>query len=111
MADIREWLGEIVCFLCLMTVLLHILPDTGLKKYVRFFLGILFLLVVMEPVGTWLGKEAFLERLREESLSQIQDEMEQERKGLEEVLPEWDEEAYQRRLQEKVKEMWDEEER
>ncbi len=37
MAVLREWLSQIVCYLCLTTLLLHVIPDTGMKRYVRFF--------------------------------------------------------------------------
>lgn len=57
MAVLREWLSQIVCYLCLTTLLLHVIPDTGMKRYVRFFLGILFLLVMLEPLeGIFWGK-------------------------------------------------------
>lgn len=72
MEAIREWLGEIACFMCLMTVLLHVIPDTGLKKYVRFFLGILLLLVAAEPIGRGAGMEQFLENVERKSLEALE---------------------------------------
>lgn len=107
MAGIREWLGGIVCFFCLTTVLLHIIPDTGLKKYVRFFLGLLFILVVMGPVGKLVGMEEFLENFELESLEALRRDYEAGNMGLGDFLPQWDEEAYQRELEEKVQEVYD----
>lgn len=106
-SNIREWLSQVVCFLCLMTVLLHIIPDTRLKKYVRHFLGLLFLLVVLEPLGKLFGTEEFLMNFELESLKGIYQDYEAGKQGLEEVLPNWDEEEYQRELEEKVQEIYD----
>lgn len=107
MDGIRQWLSQIVCFLCLMTVLLHIIPDTGLKKYVRFFLGLLLVLVVMGPVGQLVGMEKFLENFELESLKALERDYETGNMGLGDILPQWDEEAYQRELEEKVREVYD----
>lgn len=104
---IREWLSQIVCSLCLMTVFLHVIPDTGLKKYVRFFLGILFLLVVLEPVGKLFGTEDFLANFEVESLKSMYRDYETGKIGLGDMIPEWDEEEYQRQLQQKVQEVYD----
>lgn len=104
---LREWLGQIVCFLCLMTVFLHVIPENGMKRYIRFFLGILFLLVVLEPVGSLFGMEAFLMNFEQKSLMHLYQDYETGKMGLGDVLPEWKEEEYQRRLQQKVQEIYD----
>lgn len=107
MGNIREWLSQVMCFLCLMTVVLHVIPDTKLKKYVRHFLGLLFLLTVLEPLGKLLGGEEFLMNFEAESLKGLYQEYEEGKQGLEAVLPDWDEEEYQRELEEKVQEIYD----
>ena len=106
MAAVREWLSQIVCFLCLMRVLLHVIPDTGLKKYVRFFLGILFILVVLEPVGNYLGGDSFLANFEAESLRGLQQDLETGKLGLEDMISDWDEEVYQRELEEKIEKIY-----
>lgn len=107
MEAIREWLGEIACFMCLMTVLLHVIPDTGLKKYVRFFLGILLLLVAAEPIGRGAGMEQFLENVERKSLEALEWDYASGSMGLKDFLPQWDEESYQRQLEEKVRQIYD----
>ena len=107
MEAIREWLGEIACFMCLMTVLLHVIPDTGLKKYVRFFLGILLLLVATEPIGRGAGMGQFLENGERKSLEALERDYASGSMGLKDFLPQWDEESYQRQLEEKVRQIYD----
>lgn len=107
MEAIREWLGEIACFMCLMTVLLHVIPDTRLKKYVRFFLGILLLLVAAEPIGRGAGMEQFLENVERKSLEALERDYASGSMGLKDFLPQWDEESYQRQLEEKVRQIYD----
>lgn len=106
MEGVREWLSQIVCYLCLMTLLLHMIPDTGMKRYVRFFLGILFLLVVMEPLGNVLGGKTFLESFEKKSLKGMQQVYESGKEGLGDTLESWEEEAYQQKLQEKIEEIY-----
>ena len=44
------WVRDIAFYTILMTVLLHLLPGESQRKYVRFFLGIVLMLVVLSPV-------------------------------------------------------------
>lgn len=105
--QIRQWLGQVICFLCMMTLLLHVIPDTGLKKYVRFFLGLLFILVVLEPVGSFLGKEEFLRNFELENIRGLYQEFQSGKIGLADTFGSWDEEAYQRELEEKIREIYE----
>lgn len=106
MGLIREWLSQLVCFLCLMTLLLHIIPDNGLKQYVRFFLGLLLILVVAEPLESWLGNGNFLANLEKESLKGIQQIYESGKVGLGEIISAQEEEAYGKELQERIEKIY-----
>lgn len=106
LGGIREWLSQIVCYLCLMTVLLHVIPETGLKRYVKFFLGLLFILVVLEPLGNLIGGEDFLANFELESLKAIVQDYQLGKIGLEDTLTDWDESAYQKELEEKIEEIY-----
>ena len=107
MGQIRQWLGQVICFLCMMTLLLHVIPDTGLKKYVRFFLGLLFILVVLEPVGSLMGKGEFLRNLEMENIRGLYQEFQSGQMGLTDTFGNWDEEKYQKELEEKIREIYD----
>lgn len=107
MEMIREWLSQLVCYLCFMALLLHIIPDNGLKRYVRFFLGILLILVVMEPVGELFGNGIFFMNLERESLKGLYQIYESGKIGLQDTGWELEEEKYQKELQEKIEKIYD----
>ena len=102
MESIREWLSQIVCFLCLMTLLLYVIPDTGMKRYVRFFLGMLFLLVVLSPLGKLSGGTVFFESFEKRSLKGLQQVYKSGVEGLRDTLENGEEEAFQQELQKKI---------
>lgn len=49
-AAIYEWIRNIVFYQLLISIVMNLLPDDVYKKYIRFFLGMLFLVIVMQPV-------------------------------------------------------------
>ncbi|MCI8484987.1 MAG: stage III sporulation protein AF [Lachnospiraceae bacterium] len=57
---IYVWVKNIVCFYILLTVVLHLLPKEGYQKYVRFFSGMLLMILIITPVLSLLGKEDVL---------------------------------------------------
>lgn len=107
MESLREWLSQWVCYLCLMTLLLHVIPDNGLKRYVRFFLGLLLILVVMEPLGNWLGNDGFFVDLERESLKGLYQIYESGKAGLADAISEGEEERYQEQLREKIEKIYE----
>lgn len=103
---LREWLQQLVCYLCMMTLLLHVIPDNALKRYVRFFLGILLILVVLEPLGRIAGGEAFFRTLESESIKGLKKVYESGKNDLEETISGKSEEEYERELQKKIEEIY-----
>ncbi|MDD2960197.1 MAG: stage III sporulation protein AF [Lachnospiraceae bacterium] len=101
MNAVREWLYQIIFYLCLMTVVLQIIPDTGLKKYVRFFLGLLFILVVLRPVGELAGGN-FEGRLELARLKQEYASWKEEKSGLDQLWTEDGDEEYEKELLQKI---------
>ena len=57
MDSIYGWIKNIICFYIFITVILHLLPKENYRKYVRFFTGMLLVILVMNPVLSLLGKE------------------------------------------------------
>lgn len=56
------WIRDIAFYAILMTVILHLLPEEGQKKYVRFFMGIVLMLVVLSPLLSVAGLSGTLEQ-------------------------------------------------
>lgn len=54
---IYEWIRELSVYLVLATAVLHAVPGTEYKKYVRFFTGLLLVALALEPVFSLCGRE------------------------------------------------------
>ena len=57
---IYAWVKNIVCYYIFLTVIFHLLPKSSYQKYVRFFSGMLLMILVVTPVLSVLGKEDVL---------------------------------------------------
>lgn len=57
------WLKTLIGSLCILTMLLHLIPQGKFEKYVRFYAGLLFFLMLSGPVFGFLAGEGELERL------------------------------------------------
>lgn len=55
------WVRNIVYFSILMTVVLHVLPEKGQRKYLQFFMGIILILLVASPLLSAFGLENILD--------------------------------------------------
>lgn len=53
-----EWTQNIAFYLILTTAVFHALPATSYKKYIRFFTGMILILMIMTPVFRLMGKES-----------------------------------------------------
>ncbi len=45
-----EWLENISYFLVLAAVVIHLLPGEGYRRYVRFYLGLILISLVLGPI-------------------------------------------------------------
>ena len=48
MDRIFEWIRSFIYFGLFLTILMQLLPDRKYKKYVRFFAGMIFLVLVLD---------------------------------------------------------------
>lgn len=49
-AYLYEWIRNVAFYLVLVTALLHVLPRSDYQKYIRFFTGLVLILLVLAPV-------------------------------------------------------------
>lgn len=47
---IYDWIRNLAFYLILITVILQMIPDSVYKKYIRFFTGLVLILMLSEPV-------------------------------------------------------------
>ena len=50
MAGLSEWIRNIICYLIFVTVTVNLLPNKKYETYIRFFAGIVLILLVLKPV-------------------------------------------------------------
>ncbi|MEZ3433692.1 MAG: stage III sporulation protein AF [Lachnospiraceae bacterium] len=87
-----EWIQNIAFYLVLVTAVLHAVPDKGYQKYIRFFTGLVLILMIVTPVLRLFGTEAKLTDLHEymDYEEAVWREIEKEDDiGVEEIRIEW----------------------
>ena len=56
-----SWIQSIACYFVFQSALMHFLPDNSYKKYVQFYMGLLFIWILVVAGGRLLGaEEAFV---------------------------------------------------
>lgn len=53
-----EWIQNLAFYIVLITVVLHAVPDSGYKKYIRFFTGMVLILMMVTPIFRIFGKDS-----------------------------------------------------
>ena len=56
---IYEWMENIAFYLVIVTALMHMVPGEDYKRYIRFFVGMLLILMLMTPILNLYQMEAF----------------------------------------------------
>lgn len=57
MGGVYQWVGSILCYLILATAVRAVLPSKKYEKYIRFFMGVMLILVAVRPVAEGLNLE------------------------------------------------------
>lgn len=65
MEAVLDWIKRLLYFSVFLTVFMQLLPGESYKKYVRFFAGILLIILAVNPVLTFLSKENFADGILE----------------------------------------------
>ena len=81
---IYEWLEKISVYLILMTAVQHVLPSDVYKKYIRFFIGIVLIMMLLMPVLN-VGKAEWEIPQIDEKYESAQEEM-QEKIQVEDIV-------------------------
>lgn len=58
--ELYQWMKNLAFFHVLGTAILHILPDKRYEQYIRLFLGLLLVLLIVSPVFAIFGKSSEL---------------------------------------------------
>lgn len=52
-----EWIQNIAFFLVMITAVIQMIPDNSYRKYIRFFIGLLLIVMLAEPVLKAFGMQ------------------------------------------------------
>ena len=89
MGPVYQWIQNLSVWLVLSAVILHLVPGKDYGKYVRFFSGMVLLLLFLEPMLKLTGTDGMITKLYEGNLAK--EELLQklyESADLTEILPE-----------------------
>lgn len=101
-----EWIRMLAASLCIITILLHLIPEGKFVKYVKFYAGLLFFLIAAGPVLELFAGEDRLERmLQVEFLKEEYYDLETSVDGLEELKNERIVLAYRQELQRQIRDL------
>ena len=97
---VYAWLRNLVCFSIFLTLILHLLPRENYQKYVRFFAGMLLMILVFSPVLSLLGeKEALLQKISQAEFFQDMDNIKLDTKHLQQTQKEVYVKEYERAIE------------
>lgn len=57
MEILKDWVSDICVTILFMTAIELVLPDNSIKKYAKFVLGLIFIVVVINPIITFVNQE------------------------------------------------------
>lgn len=101
-----EWIKTLASSLCILTILLHLIPQGKFVKYVRFYAGLLFFLIAAGPILQIFTGEGVLERMLQlEFLKEEYYDLETAMTGMEDLKNDKIQEAYQQELHRQIQEL------
>ena len=60
MSTIYDWVKNLVFYYIMMTAVLHLLPNNNYQKYVRFFGGLLLVVILLNPILEFFDESDYL---------------------------------------------------
>ena len=69
-----QWMENLAFYMVMITAVMQIIPDKGYQRYLRFFTGLVLIIMLAAPIVKLLGMESSWENLYEndEYLTQIE---------------------------------------
>ena len=84
-----EWTKNLAFYMVLVTMVVQMIPNNSYKKYVRFFIGLILIVMLAEPVFRILDiKDTFLNTYNSIEVDRKRKEIEDATRYLEEITPE-----------------------
>ena len=58
---LKQWMYNIIIFILFSSLIQHLAAEKKYEKYIKFFSGLLLVMVVISPVLNWFGSDKILE--------------------------------------------------
>ena len=72
---IYDWIENIAFYLVIVVAALHMVPGESYKKYIRFFVGMILILMLVGPILKLWGMSEFPKEEYERRLQEIEEQM------------------------------------
>lgn len=66
--EINEWIQNIAVFLVVSSAVLHAVPGKDYHKYIRFFIGLILIVMLVEPIMNLAGTAEGFEKIYEDTV-------------------------------------------
>lgn len=74
----NEWIKSIVAFMLFVPFVLHIIPNESYRKYISYYLALLLILILLEPISKVLNIEDFMQSSWKTYTQQLEKELERQ---------------------------------
>ena len=75
LAYMYEWIENIAFYLVIVVAVLHMVPGENYKRYIRFFVGMILILMLAGPILKLWGMSEFPKEEYERRLQEIEEQM------------------------------------
>ena len=75
LAYIYDWIENIAFYLVIVVAVIHMVPGESYKKYIRFFVGMILILMLAGPILKLWGMSEFPKEDYERRLREIEEQM------------------------------------
>ena len=99
--EIYSWVRSLAVFYITLTAVVHMIPEGRYEKYVRFFMGILLVIMLCVPFFSLLGQgEELLNSFEESFLNETTRQKEEEDRNIQEI---WLRKEYEREIGNRIR--------
>ncbi|MCI7813690.1 MAG: stage III sporulation protein AF [Lachnospiraceae bacterium] len=101
-----QWIKEIICSICILGTVIHVLPNSSYRKYVNFYIGLLLILMVLKPLAEFFSLDtSFEEKMQIQTLKTELSELNIAWEGMEDLGVHKVEDAWKEELERQITEV------
>lgn len=58
-----QWMKDIICSICILGAVMHVIPNSSYRKYVNFYVGLLLILMILKPLASFFSVEESFDKI------------------------------------------------